>query len=145
MSEVALFSEPLNMVKIFFPWRRRLTGRLTMHALLGVVLFCAMGWASALAADLQVGDAYVRGSEDGQTWAIGTKTIRMVFEGRGEKFRWTSLQNRIGRPAPRVYRHENRGKLRLRSPPRKDRTNGDWNLLPQNGYPLAVGLPRSWI
>jgi len=73
-----------------------------MHAPLGVALFCAMGWASALAANLKVGDAYVRGSEDRQTWAIGTRTIQMVFEGRGEKFRWTSLQNRLVDP-PREY------------------------------------------
>ena len=89
------------MVNIF-SWSHRQIITLAIHAPLGVALFCAIGGGSALSADLTVGDAYVRGSEDGQTWTIGTRAVQMDFECRGGKFRWTSFQNRLVDP-PREY------------------------------------------
>ena len=81
---------------------RRQIIRVAINALLGLVSVCTWGVAKGVAADLTVGDAYVRGSGDGQTWTIGTRAVQMVFECRDGKFRWVSFQNRLVDP-PREY------------------------------------------
>lgn len=59
------------------------------------------GWGmigQAQAADVSVGDAYVRRSGGGQRWTIGTKTVRMVLDGSRDAVRLTSFQNLLTDP-----------------------------------------------
>jgi len=67
------------------------------------LLSCCLALASAalaIAAEtkVDVGDAYVRGSADGQRWSIGTQGVEMTFESRDGGFRTAGFQNRLVSP-----------------------------------------------
>ncbi|MCL5098609.1 MAG: hypothetical protein M1608_13985, partial [Candidatus Omnitrophica bacterium] len=62
---------------------------------LGLGLLMAFQTAKA---EIQVGDAYARGSADGQNWVIGTKSIEMTFACQGDRFRLTSYRNKLYDP-----------------------------------------------
>lgn len=50
------------------------------------------------ATEAVVGDSYVRGSDDGLTWTIGTKSVQMAFDCREGMFRLVSFQNKSYSP-----------------------------------------------
>lgn len=62
-----------------------------------VALFVANA-AYVTAAEAVVRDAYVRGSQNGQTWTIGTERIEMTFDGRNDQFRLVRFANKACKP-----------------------------------------------
>ena len=50
------------------------------------------------AADVQVGDAYIRTSVSGQTWTVGTDAVEWVLDGSGGQFLLTRFQNKLTSP-----------------------------------------------
>jgi len=52
--------------------------------------------------NIQVDDAYARGSADGTEWTIGTKAVQLVFQAKNGQFRLISFENRT-RPTPVQY------------------------------------------
>ena len=74
---------------------------MSMKLFWAIVIAALSGWGTidqARAADISVGDAYVRGDATGQRWEIGTKTVQMVFDGSGGALRLASFQNKLVDP-----------------------------------------------
>lgn len=45
--------------------------------------------------EIEVSDAFVRSSADGNTWTIGTSTIEMTYEAKGGLFKLISFRNKL--------------------------------------------------
>jgi hypothetical protein len=49
-------------------------------------------------ARLRVGDAFVRGSEDGATWTVGTKAVEIAYAVEDGRFTQTGFRNKLASP-----------------------------------------------
>ncbi|MDD5706929.1 MAG: malectin domain-containing carbohydrate-binding protein [Kiritimatiellae bacterium] len=58
-----------------------------------------MATGSLAVTGARVGDAYVRGSADGQRWTIGTEAVEMRLEVRDGRFAMTGFLNKLAHPA----------------------------------------------
>ncbi len=106
-----------------------------------------------------VADAYARGSANGLTWTIGTKSVQMTFDGRGGEFRLTSFLNKSCEPpleyveaktaaAPFSLDSENPAKPAAEADSQWTLKNGSVRQVPSGGRPavqLDVTLTRASI
>jgi hypothetical protein len=69
-------------------------------------LWLVAGVCAAASNEDVVGDAYARGSLDGTEWAIGSKTIELVFQAKDGQFRLISFKNRTVQPPVEYLKRE---------------------------------------
>jgi len=69
-----------------------------MRSIAGAIIFLTGTTLWAAEKSVQVGDAYVRCSDDGQRWSIGTRGVEMAFEAHDGRFRTIGFQNKLVNP-----------------------------------------------
>ena len=108
-------------------------------------------------AEAKVGDAYARGSDDGLTWTIGTKSVQMTFDGREGVFRLVSFLNKSCEPPLEYVDAENGGSALCtglgelgKKPTAQTGCRGRQSMDAKSGrratgLPRAGGRPSNWI